>query len=161
MKVSPDAIRESMRHWTTGIAILASQYNGLRHGMTVSSFTSVSLDPPKVLVSVQKDTRTYDLIIHSGFFSITILTEDQQEISDRFAGRLSEYTDRFEGLSIETLQTDSPIIVGGLASFDCKVVKLLEQDTHTLVIGEVLATQESDNGRPLAYYNRSYRRLQD
>lgn len=160
MSVNPDAFRESMRHWTTGIAILAAQYNGLQHGMTVSSFISISLDPPKVLVSVQKDTRTHDLVIKSGFFSITILAETQEEISERFAGRTTEYENRFEGILTETLQTGSPIIVGGLASFDCKVVELLNQDTHTLIIGEVLATQEANTGKPLTYYNRSYRRLQ-
>lgn len=161
MSVDSAAFKQSMRHWTTGIAIFAAEYNGIRHGMTVSSFTSVTLDPPMVMASIQKGTRTHVLVEASGNFSVTLLAEDQQEISERFAGRNTEQEDRFAGLETVALLTGAPLIVGGLAYFDCKVQKRIDLKSHTIFLGDVLAVQDCNHKQPLAYYNRLYRKLQE
>ena len=159
LTVDPEILRQAMRHWATGVTIVSSRYGELRHGMTVSSFTSVSVDPPLVLVSLQWGTRTNELIRQSGIFGITLLEHTQQEISDRFAGRISEYLDRFEGLDTFDLKTGAPLLVGGLAYLDCRVVLTYEVGGHSLVIGEVLAVKEGLTEQPLIYYNRNYRML--
>jgi flavin reductase (DIM6/NTAB) family NADH-FMN oxidoreductase RutF len=161
MSVDPDAVRQAMRHWATGLAIFAAQHAEIKHGMTVSSFTSVTLDPPMVLASIQKDARTYKLAEKSGCFAITILSEDQQYISERFAGHTPDEEDRFAGLQTETLVTGAPFIVGGLAYFDCKIINRVDFASHTIFIGEILATKDNNNAGPLIYYNRAYRRLQE
>ncbi|MES0361008.1 MAG: flavin reductase family protein, partial [Anaerolineales bacterium] len=69
-----DQLRLVMRHWTTGITVVSTQYQGVRHGMTVSSFTSVSLEPQVVTISLAKSSRTHDLIQSAGSFGITILS---------------------------------------------------------------------------------------
>ena len=158
-KADPEAVRQVMRMWTTGVTIVTSCYDGLRHGMTVSSFTSVTLAPPLVMISLQRSSRTHGLIVGSGVFGVTILEETQQEISDRFAGRTPDDEDRFAGLKTFTMATGSPFIAGALAYLDCEVERMIQLGEHTLFFGEVIALQTAPAGRPLAYHNREYRFL--
>lgn len=158
-----EQLRGGMRYWASGVGVATSAHNGTRHGMTVSSFTSVSLDPPIVLVSLHKDTRTHQLVLDSGGFAVTLLVEDQAEISARFAGQMGEDEDRFVGLEIFTLETGSPLLVGGLAFFDCKLVGTYATDTTTVMFGEVVAARVRKNAgeiAPLVYQNRDYRKLE-
>ncbi len=153
--------RLALRHWTTGVTIVSVNFQGVQHGMTVSSFTSVSLSPPTVLISIEKTTRTHQLLMKAGFFGVTILNSDQKEISDRFAGRKTEYQDRFEGLKVHTILTGAPFLEGGLSYLDCKVIDAHLVGTHTLFIGEVLAVEISHDGEPLVHFNQHYCKLQE
>ena len=152
-------MREAMRQWVTGVTVVSSIYAGMRHGMTVSSFTSISLDPPLVLVSLAKDARTRELIEQSNVFGVTLLNQAQYEISDRFAGRTTENQDRFAGLETFSLHSGTPFLSGGLSFLDCTVIGSQDIGDHTLFIGEVVALQVTQEDDPLIYYNRSYRRL--
>jgi flavin reductase (DIM6/NTAB) family NADH-FMN oxidoreductase RutF len=156
----PDALRDALRFWTTGVSIVSARHESGVHGMTVNSFTSVSLEPPLVMVSLEKITRTHGYVQAAGAFAVTILSAEQRALSDRFAGRETEHDDRFEGIEFFTLETGSPILNGGLAFFDCRVKSAHSAGTHTLFIGEVLAAG-SANQAPLVYFNRDYRRLAD
>jgi flavin reductase (DIM6/NTAB) family NADH-FMN oxidoreductase RutF len=164
MSVDPDSLRSALRRWATGVTVVTSEHNGLRHGMTVNSFTSLSLQPPLVLVSLEKKTRTYSLVHKSSTFGVTILSEEQQQLADRFAGRQSENEDRFLGLETKTLVTGAPFIVGGLSFFDCRVISIQDAGTHSIFIGEVVAVLKEPAtggaGYPVVYYKRAYRRLQ-
>jgi flavin reductase (DIM6/NTAB) family NADH-FMN oxidoreductase RutF len=134
--------------------------------MTVNSFTSISLSPPLILVSLERSSKTYGLVKKAGFFGVSILSDGQQDISDCFAGRHTEKENRFSNISTHTLVTGAPFIDGGLAYFDCHTVDTYEAGTHTLFIAEVLAIELAEpeaaenKSHPLVYYNRSYRRLQ-
>jgi flavin reductase (DIM6/NTAB) family NADH-FMN oxidoreductase RutF len=154
-------MRQAMRQWVTGVAVVSSFHDGVRHGMTVSSFTSISLQPPLVLVSLSKDARTHDLVQRSSAFGVTLLNQTQQDISDRFAGRTTEEQDRFADLETFTLQTGAPFLLHGLTCLDCIVVGAQDVGDHTLFIGQVIALQLGQDGAPLIYYNRGYRRLLD
>lgn len=158
--IDPHDLRLAMRRWATGVTVVTSKFNGIQHGMTVSSFTSVSLEPPTVLISLEKSTRTHELVLGSGFYGVTILANGQSEISDRFAGRQTEDQNRFIGLDTFTLETGVPLLADGLASFDCRVFSAYEVGSHTIFIGHVLASQiRMNENRPLIYYNRDYRIL--
>ncbi|HEX9616624.1 MAG TPA: flavin reductase family protein [Anaerolineales bacterium] len=159
--VNPLEFRQAMRNWTTGVTIVTVSYQGIQHGMTVSSFASISLTPATVLISLERDARTHDLLIESGNFGVTILTAGQQALSERFAGEQTELENRFEGLKTFTLISGVPFLEGGLAFFDCCVIKTHGLTTNTLFLGEVMAVQEGAPGPPLLYSNRQYRRLQD
>ena len=162
MTVDPNILREAMRRWATGVTIVSAQHNGQRHGMTVSSFTSVSLTPPLVLVSLEQSTRTHQLLLASGSFGVTILDASQQEISDQFAGRQTEEVDRFAGQEIHTLISGAPILNQYLTTMDCRVVSKISMGTHTIFIGEVIALEVNDDQQdPLIYFNRAYRKLQE
>jgi len=157
--VDPENMRQAMRKWATGVTVVSSIFDGIRHGMTVSSFTSISLDPPLVLISLARNARTHDLVQHSNIFGVTLLDQGQEEISDRFAGRMTEEQDRFAGLDTFKLHTGAPFLSGGLSFLDCAVTASQDVGDNTLFIGEVIAVQVAPESDPLIYYNRSYRRL--
>lgn len=160
MAVGPEEFRLAMRNWATGVSVVTTQYQGIRHGMTVNSLTSISLTPPLVLVSLERKTRTHSLVVKSGIFGITILSENQQSVSDCFAGRCGDHENRFANLETHSLVTSAPFIDGGLVYLDCRVVTTYDASTHTLFIGEVVASQIGKDDQPLIYLNRMYRRLQ-
>ncbi len=153
--VDTEQLRRAMRAWSSGVALVTVEYNGERHGMTVSSFTSVSLNPPLIIISLQTDGRTQKLVGEAGAFAVTILGEGQQEISERFAGRSSEGEDRFAGLETETFVTGAPVIKG-LSSMDCRVVQTIAAGMNTIFLAEVVEARGEGEGRPLIYHNRRY-----
>jgi flavin reductase (DIM6/NTAB) family NADH-FMN oxidoreductase RutF len=161
MSVDPEQLRSAMRHWATGVTIVTAQDGAARHGMTVNSFISVSLEPPLVLVSLERGRLTHSLAAASGYFGVSILPEAFQHVSDLFAGRLGETGDRFDGLTTFQLVSQTPLLAGCLAAFDCRVVSTCEVGSHTLFIAEVLAVATSENGAPLVYYDRHYHGLKD
>src|SRR5512138_100125 len=103
MTLDPEKLRHAMRAWTTGVAIITAIHEGQQYGMTVNSFTSISLEPPMVLLTLRKLTHTHDLVVKSGKFAVTILTAEQQELSERFAGKVPNILDRFAGVQTERL----------------------------------------------------------
>jgi flavin reductase (DIM6/NTAB) family NADH-FMN oxidoreductase RutF len=158
-----DQLRLGMRHWASGVGVAATEFEGTRAGLTVSSFTSVSVDPPMVLISVNKSSYAHDLILKSGKFGVTLLAEDQQTISDRFAGRVDQEIERFEGLETFTLKTGSPLLAGGLAAFDCEIRGRFDTGSTTVIFGKVVAAEvlalHEDGKAPLLYYDQEYREL--
>jgi flavin reductase (DIM6/NTAB) family NADH-FMN oxidoreductase RutF len=156
MTLDPEKLRAAMRTWSTGVTVVTAAFEGNMSGATVNSFTSVSLEPALVTIALQKSTRTHDLISKSRAFGVTILSAEQAKISDLFAGKMPEIKDRFDGLQTETLVTDSPLIVGGLAWMDCRLVETFEAGNSTLFIAEVLAAQNISDGQPLIYHSRNY-----
>jgi flavin reductase (DIM6/NTAB) family NADH-FMN oxidoreductase RutF len=157
---NPAELRDVLRFWTTGVTIIGSHHQGTRHGMTANSFTSLSLEPPLVLISLEKITRTHGLVKEAGVFGVSILAADQQELSNRFAGRETELSNRFENVSTFSLETGSPLLSDAIAFFDCRVSVTHDAGTHTIFISDVLAAGVNPGGdqrKPLVYFNRNYR----
>jgi len=148
-----------MRAWVSGITVVTASHAGEQHGMTVSSFTSVALEPPLIIISLQTASRTHHLVSQANAFAVTILAEDQRELSDRFAGRIGDTEDRLTGLETETLVTGAPFIKGGLAYLDCRVMQSIAMGTNTLFLAEVVAARGNGEGRPLVYHDRTYHKL--
>lgn len=161
MSVDSEQLRNAMRRWASGVTIVAARDGAQQHGMTVNSFISVSLEPPLVLVSLERGRLTHTLVQSSGYYGVSILPFGFQTISDRFAGRLGEMEDRFAGLSTFSLVSQAPLLTGSLAAFDCRVVSSYETGTHTLFVAEVLALVTGGDAPPLIYYNRDYHTLKD
>ncbi len=155
-----EQMRQAMRHWPSGVAVVTGRAGDIIHGMTVNSFTSVSLDPPIISVALNHQTRTIALVRETGILALTVLGEEQQELSEIFAGRTPEDADRFAGLDIYTLETGAPLLAGGLAGLDCRVVFSYPMATSTLFLAEVVAISGLRDGAPLLYFNRSYHRIQ-
>ena len=156
MILDPENFRSAMRAWSASVTIVTAVYEGNVHGMTVNSFTSISLDPAAVSISLQHSSRTHELVTQSRAFGLTMLSTGQVNISDLFAGRYPEIEDRFADLQTETLVTGSPLIVGGLAWLDCHVVETYNAGMNTLFIAEVLAARSAGDGLPLMYHDRKY-----
>ena len=159
MTLESEKLRRAMRTWTTGVAIITSIYEDQQYGMTVNSFTSISLDPPLVSVALRQLTHTHELVVKSGMFSVTILTSFQKELSDRFAGKMPTITNRFEGVQTETISLDSPVFKDGMAYLDCRVVSSMPVGENTLFVAEVLDARGEGEGEPLVYHNRQYWKL--
>ncbi len=159
MTLDPENLKAAMRAWSAGVTVVTAVHEDQKHGMTVNSFTSISLDPAMITISLQSGSRTHELIASSRTFGLTILSAGQSRISDIFAGRIPDVKDRFSGLKTETLVTGSPLIVGGLAWLDCRVVESFNAGMNTLFIAEVLAARAIGDGQPLIYHNRAYWQL--
>ncbi|MHB8133241.1 MAG: flavin reductase family protein [Anaerolineaceae bacterium] len=160
MSVSPEELKDSMRCWTTGVAIITSKLDREMQGMTVNSFISISIDPPLVAVTLANETRTKKLVDRSNIFGITILSADQENLSDRFSGRIPDGENRFTDIQYFYLDSGVPLITGGLAFLECNVIYKYPMKDSTLFIGEVQKTQ-NNFGPPLLYLNRQYRKIKD
>lgn len=156
MTLDPEQLRHAMRAWTTGVAVVTATHDGRQYGMTVNSFTSISLEPPLISVALKRLTHTHELVEASGKFSVTILSAYQKELSDRFAGKQPDVKDRFEGVPTETLSITAPVIKGGMAYFNCRVVNSMPVGENTLFVAEVIAARGEGEGNPLVYHNRLY-----
>jgi flavin reductase (DIM6/NTAB) family NADH-FMN oxidoreductase RutF len=159
MPLSQDEFRRVMRRWASAVAIVTTRFGDQVHGLTVSGFIGISLDPPLGLVSIGHDQHSYDWIRKSGCYAVNFLRADQRELSDRFAGRLGDEVDRFVGVAYRAVASGSPILMDCLAWFDCRVTAAHVAGDHTLFIGEVLAGDVTSDAAPLVYFDGDYRRV--
>lgn len=159
MAVQGELLRGAMRYWTTGVAVCTTVFEDRWHGMTVNSFTSLSLFPPRIAVTMANPARTCQMVVASGVFGITILSQFQKNVADLFAGKLPDKLNRFDDILVIKLETGVPFISGGLVFIDCRVVHQYHMPESTLFIGEVVAVQHANEGKPLVYYNRNYHEL--
>ncbi len=158
MSVNEQDFKNALKSWATGVTVVTSKTEdfGLK-GMTATSFSSVSLNPPQILVCINKSADTGDAVLAGKSFAINILKVDQQEISNQFAGATSQ-EERFANVNWHEGKTGSPVIDDALASIECTVVQQVLAGTHWVIIGEVQSVT-CRSGEPLLYYNSSYREL--
>jgi len=109
MTVEPQLFRQTMAHWTSGVTVVTTIVDGVRSGITASSFASLSLQPPQILICVNKKLYTHTAIETSGAFAVNILGVEHLEWGMRFAGMRPELADRFEGIESHTAVTGAPI----------------------------------------------------
>jgi flavin reductase (DIM6/NTAB) family NADH-FMN oxidoreductase RutF len=161
MPATSELYRDVLRHFASGVTIVTVQADGVRHGLTVSAFASVSPEPPLVAVCIDHRHKAFPLLESAGAtFAVNLLGEDQRELSDRFAWVKDE--DRFAGGRWTTARTGAPVLEDALAWLDCEIEHRHPAGTHTVYIGRVVAaaTPRPDE-LPLVYWNRGYRRLYD
>ncbi len=158
MNFDPESFRNAMRAWTTGVAVLMSAHENEIYGMTINSFTSLSLDPPLVTVVLKNDTRVFELVTKSHAFSVTLLSSSQQELAENFASKLHG-AERMESVVTQTLPSGVSILEEGLAWLDCRVVHTYAAGLNTLFIAEVAEARVHSTESPLVYHNREYHQL--
>jgi flavin reductase (DIM6/NTAB) family NADH-FMN oxidoreductase RutF len=156
---SREVLRQVMRRWTTGVTVVTVRCGQETRGVTINSFTSVSLEPPLVLICIDRRARTNHLILASERFCINILDERQQVLSDRFAGRHPGEHARFDDCSRQETPGGLPALDGSLAWLDCRLFDTHAVGDHTIFIGLVVAASTADVGQPLIYQAGHYRRL--
>lgn len=146
----------AMRAIASTVAVVTTGGPNGRHGATVSSFCSVSADPPSMLVCLHAGSRIAALVSENRNFCLNVLPQEQASIADRFAGRHDrEVTDRFDGIE-HTIAADGCPFISGAISFHCKVDTSQQSGSHLVVIGEVVNLAGSI-GRPLTYLDGAYR----
>ena len=157
MSVDPRQFRDAMGHFATGVTVLTTRHEGELHGMTANSVTSVSLDPMLILVCLMKDARTALAIQAAERFAVNILTEGQDELSQRFA---RPGQDHFEGLELMEGPHGLPLLPGCLAHLAAQVTEIVPAGDHDVVFGEVDHVHVNPNGgAPLLFFHGGYRTL--
>jgi flavin reductase len=147
--------RKIMGQFATGVTIVTTGGEAGAHGLTANAVASLSLDPPLVLVAVDKRATTLDFLKKNRCFAINILRHDQEAVSRRFAKTGPK---DFSDLGTKTVKTTAPVLADCLAYVDCQVVDILPGGDHEIFIGEIVAG-ECQGGQPLLYHSGGYRRI--
>ncbi len=156
-RIGPDLYRRACAQFATGVTVItALDEKGHPHGMTVNSFTSVSLDPPLVLVSIDLRNAILGHFVTSTHFAVNVLAEEHEGLSRRFS---STSENRFHGVAWHPAASGVPLLEGALAHLECAVTKVLEVGDHSVLIGEVQHA-EYRVGKPLVFSDSSYRKLE-
>ncbi len=154
-----EILRRAMRNWVSGVAVLTTICEEEKGGITVNSFTSLSLDPPLVLVNVAIDNPLHGMFRQCRVFGLSLLNEEQEDISNIFAGFGKRLKDKFAEVETFTLTTGAPLISGSIAYLDCEVFSILKLPQSVLIIGEVVDGSSQDHKNPLLYFNRDYAKI--
>ena len=157
MPIDTTAFREVLRNWASGVTVVTTRSGDKMHGMTVSAFSSVSADPPLVLVCANQSSTTHEVIQQGGLFTVNILASHQADISNLFASPIDEDL-RLDSVSWSEGATGAPLIDGAVACLECEVHNAHREGSHTIYIGRVEAVHTND-ADPLLYYAGGYRAL--
>jgi flavin reductase (DIM6/NTAB) family NADH-FMN oxidoreductase RutF len=151
--VSEEKFRHVMGHFATGVTILASRDQGGEPvGLTVNAFTSVSLDPPLVLVCIHREAEAHASILQAGHFGLSFLNSEQADLALTFA--MADPRERFEGLEPEEGPAGSPLLPGSMAWVECEVEETYAGGDHSVILGRVVAC-EAEGGDPLLFFKGS------
>jgi flavin reductase (DIM6/NTAB) family NADH-FMN oxidoreductase RutF len=132
-----------MASYPTGVTIVTTlDAAGGPVGLTVNAFTSVSLDPPLVLICIGRGSASHDRLISAGTFAVSMLSEGQGEIARRFASQPSE--GRFEGVAWWPAPSGSPVLEGATAWIDCSIERVMEAGDHTIILGHARSCGSTD-----------------
>lgn len=159
--VSVEQHRYGMRHFAVGVSIITAQDGECRAGLTATAVCSVTADPPRLVVFVNKNVVASQIIRASGAICVNVLAGEQEPVAKAFAGMLEGVHGeaRFEHGQWGELVTGAPVLAGALANFDCRVIKVFDESTHHAFLCEVLATRERNDGEALIYLNSAFHRI--
>lgn len=152
-----DDFKNALAAWASGVSVVTTNNGGELYGLTVSSFSSVSLDPPLVLVCLNNSNRLPEMIKESGTFAVSILDRGQEEASNNFASRGREPTEDIEAIGCRWTETKAPVVKGAMGWVSCQLHDSMEQGSHTIFVGEVVEASADPEGKPLLYFRRAYR----
>ncbi len=152
--VTPQTFRQTLGRFASGVTVVTMLEDGQPHGITVSAFLSVSLEPPLILVSIDKKAHSHERMMNARRYGVSILSESQQAMSNHFAGRDPNAVPEFETLH------DFPVLKQALAQLVCTTTQKVDAGDHTLFIGQIdqLAWQEDD--KPLVYFHGKYQKVE-
>lgn len=157
MTVDPDTFRSALGRFASGVTVVTSRDgSGRDHGLTVSAFCSLSLEPPLVLVCIDQEASMHPVLDQATHFAVNILANGQEAIARRFA---APETDRFEGIGFVRGTTGAPILDDVLAYVECRKMSVTIGGDHTIVVGEVEHAEARSSG-PLLYYRGGYAQLE-
>jgi flavin reductase (DIM6/NTAB) family NADH-FMN oxidoreductase RutF len=160
MPIDSDLFRQVMSQFATGITIVTTRAGEEIHGLTANSFCSVSLEPPLVLVCVDKNAYSHDLIAAGRNFAVNILKASQETLARRFAANNLTANERFAEIQFHTEVTGAPILPESLGWLDCRLFAAYPGGDHTIYVGEVLALGRNEENAPLLYFHSGYQKFE-
>lgn len=155
-QIRQEGLKAFMRMYPQGVTIITTKVDDKPHGMTVSSFTSVSMDPPLILFAIDKSSNTYRAFTQAQIFAVNMLSADQAQLSELFGGRINSQ-DRFANVELEEDPSGAPLIRDAPAHLICRRYKTCDAGDHDLILCEVLKVSiKSRDFMPLVYRNKRY-----
>jgi flavin reductase (DIM6/NTAB) family NADH-FMN oxidoreductase RutF len=161
--VDPADFRLAAGQFPTGILVVSTRLDGVSHVMTVSAFTSVSLEPLLVLFCAEKIARFHDAVLAAGTWAVSVLDEDSEKVSRWLATRGRPLDNQLDGVACHPGPlTGAPILDRALSALECRTTAVHDGGDHSIIVGEVIGVPPPrPQGRPLLYYAGHYRRLTD
>jgi flavin reductase (DIM6/NTAB) family NADH-FMN oxidoreductase RutF len=153
--LSNDAFKLSLSRFASGVTVVTYKDGEEFGGITVSSFTSLSLDPPLILFNINKNSKSNDFFQKDNYFAVHILSSEQENISNSFASSKINKNDFFKTLQYVEKE-GVPIFSGALSVLFCKKETLYDGGDHSIVVGRVLSAETDESKKSLVYYNRGY-----
>ena len=159
MPIDPDTFRSVLGRFATGVTVITTRgEDGLDYGMTASAFSSLSLNPPLVLVCIAHDASMFPVIRGAPHFTVNVLAADQEALSRRFAAK---DPNRFDGVGYTRGKFGPALLDEALAYLECRVAHQIPGGDHTIFVGEVeSATAAAGAAKPLLYYRGGYAQLE-
>lgn len=157
--VAPADYVGAISQHVSSVCVIATEHEGQRYGLTATAVSSVTADPPRLLVCVNKSGQTHEKILAAGRFCVNVLAEDQDAVAMVFAGMGGKDIDRFATGDWGRLQTGAPVLAGASAVFDCRLGETLGQSTHSIFFGDVVAVASRPGADTLLYGARRFRQL--
>ena len=154
--VEQQVFRDVIGRFASGVTVITTNAQGSAFGTTASAVSSLSMDPPMLLVCLNKTSETGRAVAEAGVFGVNILAEGQEELAYKFARKGA---DKFEGVAVETGQTGVPLLADGLANLECQVTESVTGGTHTVLLARVAVAKGRD-GAPLTYFRGKFGRLE-
>jgi flavin reductase (DIM6/NTAB) family NADH-FMN oxidoreductase RutF len=148
--------RRVLGHFASGVTVVTTAVDEIYHGITVSAFSSLSLDPPLVLVCIDRRASSHDALAKSGAFVVTILAEDGEWLSRLFS---SQDANRFAKVRYRIGQDGAPMLEEALAVIDCRLDNQIAARDHSIFVGRVVDTDVRRKGKPLLYFRSGYGQL--
>ena len=156
-RLTPGEFRNVIGHFASGVTVITTEAGGKRHGTTASAVTSLALEPPMLLVCMNRESATGVAMARAGAFAVNILGEDHGELAIRFARKGD---DKFEGVEIADGECGQPLLADAIAHVECRVTEQVVAGTHVVFIAEVEAATAQVGAPPLAYYRGRFGRLE-
>ena len=150
---------DAIAQHVSSVCVITTDLGGERFGLTATAVSSVTADPPRLLVCVNKSGLTHEKILASGRFAVNVLAEDQDLVAMVFAGMGGRDVDRFTRGDWGRMQTGAPTLQGASAVFDCHLIETMSQSSHSIFLGEVVATTHRTGADTLLYGARRFRQL--
>lgn len=156
--VSAPEFRNGMRHFAVGVCIITAQQGEQRAGLTATAVCSVTADPPRLVVFVNKNVLANQIVLDSGALCVNVLAADQEDVAQAFAGMLPNVHGdaRFAYGSWTAGHTGAPQLDAALTNFDCRVIKVFDESTHHAFLCEVVQVRERQDGAALIYLNGGF-----
>jgi flavin reductase (NADH) len=155
--VDPETFKAALGTWPAGVTIVTTRQDGFVYGLTVSSFSSLSVDPLLVMVCINNANHFVPMAEHSRCFAISILAQGQEELSNHFASSGRDPLPSYDEWGTAKMVTGCPVFSGAAAQLDCEVEDMYPGGDHTIVVGRVVGCIYAADKEPLVYFRRKYR----
>lgn len=157
--ISLDEFRHGMRRLTAGVSLVTTEFQGEKLGLIATSVSSLAAEPPSLLVCVNRSASSHDALIEAGHFAVNVLREQHSDLCAQFS-QSSRRAERFQNGTWQTLNTGAPVLSDALVSFDCQLEKVVEWNTHSVLLARIVGIAlPGEAAEPMIYFNSGFHSL--